>query len=66
LLQQEFSLATELVCGDVVTATHEQLLLRLQGLDRPVRKRLLQTYAAPLLQKMAAVSTSEPQSGSIE
>lgn len=64
LLQQEFSQGHELVCDERVSSTHEQLLKRLQGLERPVRQRLLQTYAAPLLQKMAAEHAQKQQPGS--
>ncbi|MCT7357926.1 1-acyl-sn-glycerol-3-phosphate acyltransferase [Thalassolituus pacificus] len=66
LLQQEYSLATEYDCSGVDTVTHKKLLRRLEGLDHAVRQRLLQTYAAPLLQKVAAENAEQQQSGSIE
>ncbi|MCD8522064.1 MAG: 1-acyl-sn-glycerol-3-phosphate acyltransferase [Saccharospirillaceae bacterium] len=65
-LQQEFSLATDCACGAVDSATHEKLLRRLDGLEQPVRQRLLQTYAAPLLQKVAAENAGPQPSGHIE
>lgn len=64
LLQQEFSQAVGADAGEFDSASHAKLLQRMEGLEPPVRQRLLQTYAAPLLQQLAA--TDRAQSGSLE